>query len=67
MSLESSIKPGTAVRVRGDMPYVHAGMLGHVLSPWREPGQVLVEIAVEAQKRVELRKCVYHIDELEVL
>jgi len=67
MPSESTIEPGTAVRVRDDLPHKHSGMLGHVLSAWRESGEVLVEIAVEEQKKVVWRKCVYHIDELEVL
>ena len=67
MPSESTIEPGASVRVRDDAGHKHSGMLGHVLSPWRGPGHLLVEIAVEAQNKVEFRKCVYHIDELEAL
>jgi hypothetical protein len=67
MSSESTIKPGTSVRVRDDLPHKHSGLMGHVLSAWREPGDVLVEIAVEEHKKVVWRKCVYHVDELEVI
>jgi hypothetical protein len=67
MSSVATIKPGTAVRVREGLPHRHSGLLGHVVGPWREPGEVLVEIAMEEQKAVVWRKCVYHISELEVL